>query len=362
MNRDPLHTAVCDLFGMETPIFAFTHSLEVVKAVALAGGLPVFGATRHTPEEIAIAIERIRESIGGRPFGVDLVLPSGMPERNDRAAIEAQLPPAHVAFVEQLKQEYGIPPPLRAGKRSRFVRSAEVAREQVRVVLEAQPPLLACGIGSPAEVVTEAKERGIRVASLVGNVKHARRAVAAGASLIIAQGYDAGAHTGEIGTFSLVPQVVRAVAPLPVLAAGGVVSGAHLAAALCLGAAGVWSGTQWLATCESPLEPAIKQKLLAASADDTTRTRAISGKWNRQLKTAWTAAWDDPGTPNPLPMPYHDILVGDTLTAIQDHQIGPLWGSAAGQGIGLITEERPAAAVLTEMAAEARTILAALTG
>ncbi len=362
MPRDPLHTIVCDMFDVRYPIFAFTHHLAVVNAVALAGGFPVYGATRRTPEEIAVDIERIRESIGGRPFGVDLVLPIGMPERDDRSAIEATLPAGHVAFVEQLKSDYQIPPPLRAGARSRFVRSAEVAQRQVETVLEAEPPLLACGIGSPVDVVRRAKERGMRVASLVGNVKHARRTVAAGADLIIAQGYDAGAHTGEIGTFSLVPQVVAAVAPIPVLAAGGVVSGQHLAAALCLGAAGTWSGTLWLTTLESDLDPLIKAKLLAAQADDTVRTRAISGKPNRQLRTAWTQVWDDASTPNPLPMPYHDILVGDTLTAIQDHRVEQLWGSAAGQGIGLIDEERSVSDAIASIVADARAAVAQFAG
>ncbi|MGE3598502.1 MAG: NAD(P)H-dependent flavin oxidoreductase, partial [Dehalococcoidia bacterium] len=235
------------------------------------------------------------------------------------------------------------------------------AQRQIDVVLEAAPPLLACGLGSPAGVVTEAKARGMRVASLVGSVKHARRAVAAGADLIVAQGYDAGAHTGEIGTFSLVPQVAAAAAPVPVLAAGGVVSGRHLAAALCLGAVGVWSGTLWLTSVESHIDPVIKAKLLAAAAEDTVRTRAISGKPNRQIRTAWTQLWDDPGTPNPLPMPYHDILVGDTLTAIQDHRVEALWGSAAGQGIGLIAEERSVAETIGAMVAEARETLAGIT-
>ncbi|MGH2587802.1 MAG: NAD(P)H-dependent flavin oxidoreductase [Dehalococcoidia bacterium] len=358
---DPLHTSLCDLLGIDHPIVAFTHDLAVVQAVALAGCLPVYGATRRTPEEIGADIERIREGIGARPFGVDLVLPSGMPERNDRAAIEAQIPREHVAFVEEIKRDYAIPSPQRAGARSRFVRSTEVARRQIEVVLDAAPPLLACGLGSPAEVVTEAKARGMRVASLVGSVKHARRAVAAGADLIVAQGYDAGAHTGEIGTFSLVPQVVTAAAPVPVLAAGGVVSGRHLAAALCLGAVGVWSGTLWLTAVESHVDPVIKAKLLTAGAEDTVRTRAVSGKPNRQIRTAWTQLWDDPGTPNPLPMPYHDILVGDTLTAIQDHRVEALWGSAAGQGIGLIAEERGVAETVQAMVAEAREALAAVT-
>jgi NAD(P)H-dependent flavin oxidoreductase YrpB (nitropropane dioxygenase family) len=344
------------------PIVAFTHDLAVAKAVALAGCLPVYGATRRTPEEIAGDIERIRESIGDRPFGIDLVLPSGMPERNDRAAIEQQLPAEHRAFVERIKDEYAIPTPKRAGARSRFVRSAEVAERQIEVVLNAAPPLLACGLGSPVAVVSEAKRRGMKVASLVGSVKHARRAAEAGADLVVAQGYDAGAHTGEIGTFSLVPQVVDAVAPLPVLAAGGVVSGRHLAAALCLGAVGVWSGTLWLTTTESHVDPLIKDKLLAARAEDTVRTRAMSGKPNRQIRTGWTQLWDDPATPNPLPMPYHDILVGDTLTAIQDHRVEPLWGSAAGQGIGLIDEERPVAQVVAEIVEEAQHVLRRFAG
>jgi NAD(P)H-dependent flavin oxidoreductase YrpB (nitropropane dioxygenase family) len=235
-----------------------------------------------------------------------------------------------------------------------------MARQELEAMLSSDVNLFAIGIGSPPEVIAEAKRRGKVIASLVGAPKHARRALDNGADIIVAQGYDAGAHTGQIGTFSLVPQIVRMAGDTPVLAAGGVVTGEHLVAALALGAVGVWAGTVWLTTKENHADPITLRKLLAAGPEDTVISRADSGKTLRQIRTAWSEEWAAPGAPAPLKMPYQDILVGDLLGAIQEHGVEPLVHSPAGQGIGMLNEETTVEAEMQRLVSEAEAALARL--
>ncbi|MEE8422230.1 MAG: nitronate monooxygenase [Dehalococcoidia bacterium] len=298
-----LHTAICDRFGVDVPIFGFTHSQDAVVAVCRAGGIGVWGATRSTPEEIEEGLANIASRVEGRPFGVDLVLPQGMPARNNREEIEALLPDEHRAFVDHLWEKYEVPRDGQAGARSRFVRSEEIAQRQVDVVLASEANIFAMGVGSPPEFIREAKARGKTLVSLVGQPRHAERAIAAGADLLVAQGYDAGAHTGTIGTFSLVPQIVAMAGEIPVLAAGGVATGQHIAASLALGAVGVWIGTAWLLTKEADIDEAARKQLLAARSTDTVITRSDSGKTLRVVRSAWTDEWEAEDAPAPLQMP-----------------------------------------------------------
>jgi NAD(P)H-dependent flavin oxidoreductase YrpB (nitropropane dioxygenase family) len=355
-----LHTPVCDMLGIRYPIFGFSHSIDVIAEVCRAGGIGIYGATRRTPDEIRAELRQIADRVEGRPFGVDLVLPSGMPARNNREEIEAQIPSEHRAFVEGIYRRYSVPEANWPGNRSRFVRSDEVATRQIEAVLESDATLFAMGVGSPPEAVAEAKQRGKRVVSLVGSPKHARRVKAAGADIIVAQGADSGAHTGSIGTFSLAPQVVEIAGDTPVVVAGGVATGQHIAAALALGGMGVWIGTAWLVTKESHLDPVVLQKLLAAGSEDTVITRAMSGKTNRQLRTAYTDEWEQPDAPRPLKMPYHDILVGDLLGAIHAHRVEPLMGNAAGQGIAWFREQTTVAEVMDGLVSGAKQALGRL--
>ncbi len=355
-----LRTPVCDLLDIQYPIFGFNHSVDVTVEVCKSGGIGIYGATRRTPEEIRRELREIRARVGDRPFGVDLVLPQGMPERNNREEIEAAIPTEHRVFVEHLYDKYGVGRPSGPGMRSRFVRSEEVAARQIEAVLESDVNVFAMGVGSPPEAIAAARERGKIVVSLVGSPKHARRVKAMGVDLIVAQGYDAGAHTGTIGTFSLVPQVLDVAGETPVLAAGGVATGRQIASALAMGAAGVWVGTAWLFTRENHTDPVILRKLIAAGSDDTVISRADSGKTLRQIRTAWSDEWATPGAPVPLKMPYQDILVGDLLGAIDQHKVEPLMHSPAGQSVAMFAEETTVAVIMERFVREAKASLARL--
>jgi NAD(P)H-dependent flavin oxidoreductase YrpB (nitropropane dioxygenase family) len=348
------------MFGLAHPLFAFSHSVPVAAAVSRCGGLGTYGATRRTPQEIRDELAQLRALAGDAPIGVNLVLPPGMPEDDDPGAIERELPERHKAFVRGLYDKYSVPPPKRRGMRTRFLRSNEVARAQMDAVVESDVELVACGIGAPADFVERCKRRGKRIVALCGSPKHARRAIDAGADLLVAQGHDSAAHTGPIGTFSLVPQVVEVAGGVPVLAAGGVMTGRHVAAGLALGAQGAWTGSLWLACEEYAIHPILLRKLIAAGSDDTVVTRSESGKTFRQLRSAWSDEWAAPEAPRPLAMPYQDVLVGDLLGAIDDHEIEPLMHYAVGQGVAWIRERRTVAALYATLVEETRAALDAL--
>lgn len=355
-----LRTRVCDMLGMQYPIFGFTHKVDVVIAISRAGGFPVYGATRDTPEEIEDVVRRVRAAIGNRPFGLNLVLPEGMPDEDNRDLIEAQIPDRHRQFVKGLWDKYQVPPKTKPALRTKFIRSKEMNQRQIDTVMNADVPLLAFGIGAPPEVVQEAHRRGKKVLALVGNPKHAVRALNKGVDLLVAQGHESAAHTGSITTFSLVPQVVDAAGDVPVLAAGGVATGRHIMASLAMGAQGVWCGTTWLLTREWGLDPIIQQKLAAARSEDTLITRSESGKTFRQIRSGWSEEWENPEAPRPLRMPLQDVLVGDLLGAILEHRVEPLMHHAAGQGIVYQTEVRSVADVFNELVEDAESAMASL--
>ena len=354
-------TRICERLGCVNPVFGFSWwEPDVAMAVSRAGGVGIWGCTRRTPDEIEAGISRMKAGLGGLPWGVDLVIPAGMPETDDRSAIEATLPPAHVAFVDYLRDKYEVPDDGLPGFRSRFVRSEETAREQLAVVMDHRIPVLALGIGSPTWAVEAAHEWGSLIVSLVGAPAHAESAIRAGADLLVAQGTDAGGHTGPIGTFSLVPQVVDVAAGRPVLAAGGVAPGRHLAAALALGAEGVWMGTAFLASVDARPSGSVLDKLLAAGPGDTVVSRSDSGKTLRMLRSAWSDEWEAPEAPTPLGMPYQDILIGDLLGQILRHEVAPLVHEAAGQGVAHLTAQEPVAEIMGRLVREADQVLADL--
>ncbi|MEM7325054.1 MAG: nitronate monooxygenase [Actinomycetota bacterium] len=350
-----LSTPLSRRLGIDHPIFGFAHDVATVAAITNAGGLGVYGATRRFPDEIRDELAELRRLVGDRPFGVDLVLPDGMPEHNSREAIERHIPDEHRRFVNEIIERYEVPEPSGPGMRTRFIRSAEIEQEQLEAVMSSDVDLFACGIGAPRAAVDRARDLGKTTVALIGSPRHVRRALDSGVDVIVAQGAEAGAHTGPIGTFTLVPQIVDATGDVPVLAAGGVATGRHIVAALAMGAAGVWMGTTWLTTTEhaAHLHPKLLPKLLAATSADTVITRSESGKTFRQIRSSWSDEWEREDAPAPLKMPYQDVLVGDLLGAIDEHGVEPLLHSGAGQGIGYATDIRPVADVMAELVDEA---------
>lgn len=314
-----------EMFSIEYPIFAFSHCRDVVAAVTNAGGMGVLGAVAHTPEELDVDLTRIEEMTNGRPFGVDLLMPSKFAGADrggaDRSELRSMIPEGHRAFLDQLLERFDIPPlppraPAPAGrgvdgqKRAGLQVDPKSMAPLIDVAFRHDIRLLASALGTPpAWLVDEAHRRGVKVAALAGKVKHAQAHAAAGVDLVIAQGTEAGGHTGDISTMVLVPQVVDAVAPIPVLAAGGIAGGRQVAASLALGACGVWCGSVWLTTQEAETSAAVRQRMLDATSEDTTRTRSFTGKPCRVLTSEWTRAWEEPGAPAPLPMPLQSMLV-----------------------------------------------------
>jgi NAD(P)H-dependent flavin oxidoreductase YrpB (nitropropane dioxygenase family) len=271
------------------------------------------------------------------------------------------IPPEYRAFVADLLDRYEVPPLPEhlTGRRGTLSVSAEDADALLDVAFRHPIKLVASALGPPPAALTErAHARGVLVAALVGTVEHARRQQAAGVDLIVAQGTEAGGHTGTVATMVLVPEVVRAVKPTPVLAAGGIVTGAQMAAAIALGAEGVWCGSVWLTTQEAETDPAVQRKMLAASSSDTVRSRSLTGKPARMLRTAWTDEWEAADAPPALPMPLQTMLTSSAQQRIT--RSSSREGSGAqrlatyfvGQGVGLLDRVRPSKEVVADMVTE----------
>ena len=362
-----MQTPITELFGIEFPIVAFTHCRDVVAAVSRAGGLGVLGAVAHSDEALETALAWITDEIGDRPFGVDLIVPARYAGADEGGLTVADLveaiPGAHREFLDELLERYGVPEnPDTAGWAERpgdAPFSANRAIRQLDIALAHRPALVANALGPPpSEMVARCHEAGVPVAALAGTKVHAERHVAAGADVIIAQGTEGGGHTGHIGSMVLLPEVVDAVAPVPVLGAGGIGRGRQMAAAMALGAAGVWCGSVWLTTAEAETHPVVKDKMLAAGSGDTLRSRSMTGKPARMLRTAWTEEWDRDDTPAPLGMPLQPMLTGAAIDRINRaaHQEGSgaeeLATYFVGQVVGTMNRTRGAGQVVLDMVEE----------
>ncbi|WP_055696430.1 MULTISPECIES: NAD(P)H-dependent flavin oxidoreductase [Streptomyces] len=349
-----MQTELSKRLGVEHAIFGFTPFPAVAAAISRAGGFGVLGAVRYTaPDELARDLDWMQEHVDGRPYGLDVVMPAKKVEGVTEADVEAMIPDGHRQFVKDTLAKHGVPE-LAEGEESGWRITGwmeQVARNQLDVAFDYPIKLLANALGSPpADVIQRAHDHDVLVAALAGSARHARKHAEAGIDIVVAQGYEAGGHTGEIASMVLTPEAVEAVAPLPVLAAGGIGSGQQIAAALALGAQGVWLGSLWLTTTEADLHsPALTRKLLAAGSGDTVRSRALTGKPARQLRTEWTDAWDDPQGPGPLPMPLQGLLVAEAVSRIQKYEVQELLGTPVGQIVGRMNSERSVQAVFDDL-------------
>ncbi|MFE6622238.1 NAD(P)H-dependent flavin oxidoreductase [Streptomyces sp. NPDC057740] len=349
-----MQTELSKKLGVEHAIFGFTPFPAVAAAISRAGGFGVLGAVRYTaPDDLKRDLDWIEAHVDNRPYGLDVVMPAKKVEGVTEADIEAMIPEGHRQFVKDTLAKYGVPE-LAEGEAAGWRITGwmeQVARTQLDVAFDYPIRLLANALGSPpADVVERAHDQGVLVAALAGSARHARKHQEAGIDIVVAQGYEAGGHTGDIASMVLTPEVVEAVDPLPVLAAGGIGSGPQVAAALTLGAQGVWLGSIWLTTTEADLHsPALTEKLLAAGSGDTVRSRALTGKPARQLRTEWTDAWDDPHGPGTLPMPLQGLLVAEAVSRIQKYEVGPLLGTPVGQIVGRMNSERSVQAVFDDL-------------
>jgi NAD(P)H-dependent flavin oxidoreductase YrpB (nitropropane dioxygenase family) len=357
-----MRTALTDMLGVDFPLVAFSHCRDVVAAVTNSGGFGMLGAVRFTPDQLDEELSWLDAETHGRPYGVDVLIPTQLAGRDEGLSADetaARVPAEHVEFARDLLLRYGV---ISNGDdfRLRPAAAVQYEEENVKALLDvafSHPVRLvasALGIPSP-ELVARAKSNGVPIAALVGKVEHARRQAAAGVDLIVAQGHEAGGHTGEITTMVLTPQVADAVAPIPVLAAGGIADGRQIAAAIALGAAGVWTGSVWLMTEESETDATVREKFAAASSADTMRSRVRTGKLARQLRSAWHDEWESPDSPGALPMPLMEMISDSAFqkigqaAAAGSPEAYSLQSYFVGQAVGMLGSVRPAAEVVYSM-------------
>ena len=359
-----MRTDLCDRFGIDYPIFVFTPSEKVAAAVSRAGGLGVLGCVRfNEPEDLETVLGWMDENTDGKPYGVDIVMPAKVPTEGTAVDIDKLIPQSHRDFVAKTLADLGVPPLPDDEERNEGVLGwlHSVARSHVEVALKHPIKLIANALGSPPkDVIDQAHEAGVPVAALAGSAKHALRHVDNGVDIVVAQGHEAGGHTGEIGSMVLWPEIIdelRAVGhQTPVLAAGGIGTGRQVAAALALGAQGVWMGSAFLTSAEYDLghrKPGgvstIQEALLRANSSDTVRRRIYTGKPARLLKTRWTEAWDAPDAPEPLPMPLQNILVSEAHQRMNESDNPDTVAMPVGQIVGRMNEIRPVADIIAEL-------------
>ena len=356
--------------GAQVPIFAFSHCRDVVVEVSKAGGIGIYGASLHSDEQIAEDLRWIERQLGDLPYGVDLMMPAKYTGSEQgglaKKELDRAVPREYIDFLDRMMAKYDVPSHQgwdnpdhdRHAYRQRY--TAKESEGILRTVFEFRPRILVSALGSPPpEVIAEAHGRSMLIGALAGKPAHALKHKAAGVDFVVAQSYEAGGHTGEIGGMVLTPLIVDAIAPMPVLAAGGIATGRQMAAALALGASGVWCGTVWLTTRESECSPVMREKLVNASTDDTVRTRCFTGKPARFYRSAWVDEWESDGAPPLLPNPLHsaatdryieriDIAAGRPA-ATPTKGAGLLASKPAGQVVGLIKSETTCRQVIAEM-------------
>ncbi|WP_219893965.1 nitronate monooxygenase [Aquisediminimonas profunda] len=358
---------LCQQLGIEFPLFAFSHCRDVVAAVSKAGGFGVLGATAFNPEQLAIELDWIDAHVDGKPYGLDVLIPENMAVKSEKdltsKKLAERIPQGHKDFVDQLLKAHGVEG---AGDHAR-ARSddapppfwPEEAMELLEVAFKHPIKMIINALGVPPPAMIQmGRDHGVPVAALAGAKEHALRLAAAGVDIIVAQGGEAGGHCGEVSTLVLIPEVVRALKAegydCPVLAAGGIMTGEQMAACMAMGAAGAWTGSVWLATLESETSQIFREKMVDARSRDTVRSKGRTGKYSRQLKSAWTDAWEGPESPGALPMPMQSLIAEPAIHRATKAAEG---GNAkarelvtyfVGQGVGLVSNITSARSVVQD--------------
>jgi NAD(P)H-dependent flavin oxidoreductase YrpB (nitropropane dioxygenase family) len=354
-----MKSRLCEMFGIEAPIFAFSHCRDVVVEVSKAGGMGVLGMARMSPERLREELRWIDAHIEGKPYGIDVLMPTSYQAAGElKFDADRLFPKEQLEFVRNLLDAAGIPPlpgkdaeAITRDLVKEFSFTPQESAQMIDIAMEHPIKLIVNALGSPPrELVDRAHARGIKIAALAGAVKHAIRHKEAGCDFVIAVGTEAGGHTGKITSLVLWPRVVDAVAPLPVLGAGGVGRGRQLAAAIALGCEGVWCGSIWLKTVQSEVPPEIKKLLFKADSEDAIVTKSVTGKPCRTLRSKFTDAWDQPGAPATLPAPLQALLWwGQGRTRVERVRANDFLTYPVGQIVGDMTEETSVRNVVYDM-------------
>lgn len=358
-----MRTPVCEMLGIEYPIFAFTHCRDVVAAVSNAGGLGVLGAVGFSPEQLELELKWLDDHVGDNPYGVDIVIPQkyeGQGESDPEQLVKMLqdlIPEQHRTFTTELLDSAGIPPLPESERSSGLLGWTEATVAPQLEIIKQHPKvkLLANALGTPPQdVIDDFHESGRLVAALCGSAKQALNHKAAGIDIVIAQGGEGGGHTGDVGSIVLWPEVIAALGDTPMLAAGGIGNGGQMAAAMALGAQGVWTGSLWLTVEEAEASPAQLKTYLSAGSRDTVRSRSFTGKPCRMLRNEWTDAWEHPDNPKPLGMPLQMMVANETLRrTARAGDAGQVMGfNPCGQVIGHINQSRSVRQVVTSMVEE----------
>jgi NAD(P)H-dependent flavin oxidoreductase YrpB (nitropropane dioxygenase family) len=351
-----------ELCGVDFPLFAFSHCRDVVAAVSRAGGFGVLGGSSFTPESLEVELAWIDDHVDGKPYGVDILVPEHQFATDGAtiAQLAESIPAGHREFVSDLLRRYDVELTVSERDASDLppATSPEMSHELMDVAFRHPIRLIANALGiAPSWMIERGKAEGVAVAALVGAKEHALRQVEAGVDLLVAQGTEAGGHCGEVSTLVVVPEVIRAVREVrdvPVLAAGGIMTGAQMAGCMAMGAAGAWTGSVWLATTESEVPDSFRRKMVAARSRDTIRSKARTGKPSRQLRSAWHDAWEGPESPGSLPLPLMSILSTPAFMSIEKSAEAGNAGARdllsywVGQGVGLVESVTSAEQVVQE--------------
>ncbi len=349
-----MNSKICELLDIEFPLVAFTHCRDVVVAVSKAGGCGVLGAVGMSPEQLEKELKWIDDHIDGKPYGVDVLIPNKMvdqSEKFDAEKLKSMIPQEYADYRADILENHDIEASeLRtidtAGSSFAQNTKADGAKALLDVAFSHPIKLIANALGVPPDWMLEmGKENDVKVAALLGTAQHAINQVKAGVDILVVSGTEAGGHCGSVSTMVLIPEVHKAIQPygdVPILAAGGIVTGQQMAAAMAMGASGAWCGSVWLTTVESEVPPVIKEKMVAANSSQTVRSRSRTGKHSRQLVSPWTEAWESEKAPDPLPMPLQPMVAEPALQKVNKLAEGGHAGARdlstywVGQGVGLM--------------------------